>query len=73
VEQWRDLEGATDAELVAALAQGDLDALEVLYRRHQPWLAVRLTRRCNDRDVVADVLPDTFVAAIWPPALAENL
>ena len=53
-----------DAELVAALAQGDLAALRVLYDRHAPWLSVRLSRRCSDPDVVADALQDCFVA-VW--------
>jgi RNA polymerase sigma-70 factor (ECF subfamily) len=35
-----------------------------LYDRHAPWVSVRLARRCNDREVVADVLQDTFVA-VW--------
>ncbi|HSU74684.1 MAG TPA: RNA polymerase sigma factor, partial [Terrabacter sp.] len=45
----------------------DLGALRELYDRHAPWLSVRLTRRCNDREVVADVLQDTFVA-VWQGA-----
>ena len=53
-----------DAELVAALAQGDLAALRLLYDRHAPWLSVRLSRRCSDPDVVADALQDCFVA-VW--------
>jgi RNA polymerase sigma-70 factor (ECF subfamily) len=53
-----------DAELVAALAQGDLATLRVLYDRHAPWLSVRLNRRCSDPDVVADALQDCFVA-VW--------
>ena len=53
-----------DQALVEALAGGDLGALRQLYDRHAPWLSVRLTRRCNDREVVADVLQDTFVA-VW--------
>ena len=53
-----------DAELVAALAQGDLAALRQLYARHAPWLSVRLSRRCSDPDVVADALQDCFVA-VW--------
>src|SRR5262249_17900673 len=28
------------------------------------WLAIRLARRCNDRDLVADAIQDTFVA-VW--------
>jgi RNA polymerase sigma factor (sigma-70 family) len=53
-----------DQSLLEALASGDVGALERLYERHAPWLSVRLMRRCNDREVVADVLQDTFVA-VW--------
>jgi len=56
-----------DQALLEALADGDLGALRELYDRHAPWLSVRLTRRCNDREVVADVLQDTFVA-VWQGA-----
>jgi RNA polymerase sigma-70 factor (ECF subfamily) len=53
-----------DGELVSLLAAGDRTALAELYRRHAPWLVVRLTRRCADPAVVDDVLQDTFVA-VW--------
>src|SRR6266568_5890476 len=53
-----------DAELLAALAGGDLGAMRMLYDRHAPWLAARLNRRCNSPDAVAAVLQDTFVA-LW--------
>jgi RNA polymerase sigma-70 factor (ECF subfamily) len=53
-----------DAELVAALADGDLAALRKLYDRHAAWLSARLNRRCSDPDVVADALQDCFVA-VW--------
>ncbi|MCZ7588137.1 MAG: RNA polymerase sigma factor [Gaiella sp.] len=56
-----------DAELLEAVADGDTAALEALYERHAPWLSVRLTRRCNDDGVVAEVLQDTFVA-VWRAA-----
>lgn len=56
-----------DPGLLEALAAGDLGALRQLYDRHAPWLSVRLARRCNDREVVADVLQDTFVA-VWQGA-----
>ena len=56
-----------DPELLAAVAAGDLGAMRVLYDRHAPWLAARLTRRCNSPDAVADVLQDTFVA-LWKGA-----
>jgi RNA polymerase sigma-70 factor (ECF subfamily) len=53
-----------DAELLARVAGGDRNALEVLYRRHAPWITARLTRRCSDPGVVDEVLQDAFVA-IW--------
>ena len=56
-----------DAVLVAAMAQGDRRALDVLYGRHAPWLTVRLARRCADPDVVDSALQDTFVDA-WRSA-----
>jgi RNA polymerase sigma-70 factor (ECF subfamily) len=59
--------GSDDQVLLGALADGDLGALRQLYDRHAPWLSVRLKRRCNDQEVVADVLPDTFVA-VWRSA-----
>jgi len=42
-----------DQTLLEALAD---DALRQLYDRHAPWMSMRLARRCNDREVVADVL-----------------
>lgn len=54
----------TDAELLGAVAGADAEALQLLYDRHAGWLSIRLTRRCNDADAVADVLQDTFVA-VW--------
>lgn len=56
--------GSDDAVLVRAIAAGDEVALKVLFDRHAPWLAARLRRRCNDEEVVADVLSDTFLA-VW--------
>ncbi|MGP4104266.1 hypothetical protein [Nonomuraea sp. KM90] len=38
-----------DAELVAAVAAGKVEALRILHRRHAPWLRARLARRCADR------------------------
>lgn len=54
----------SDAELLRAVAEGDTGALRVLHDRHSAWLTVRLLRRCNDRELVAEVLQDTFVA-VW--------
>ncbi len=63
--------GTTSAEddlaLVARVAESDAGALEELYDRHAPWLQARLMRRCNDSDVVVDVVQDTFVA-LWKDA-----
>jgi RNA polymerase sigma-70 factor (ECF subfamily) len=57
----------TDADALAAVAAGDRDALRVLYDRHAPWLVLRLCRRCNDPDLVDEVVQDTFVA-VWRSA-----
>ena len=56
-----------DNVLVARVVEADSGALKELYDRHAPWLQARLMRRCNDREVVADVLQDTFVA-LWKDA-----
>lgn len=53
-----------DAELVAAIADGNAAALRELYDRHAHWLLLRLGRRCSDSDAVNDALQDTFVA-VW--------
>ncbi|MDH4111399.1 MAG: RNA polymerase sigma factor [Actinomycetota bacterium] len=53
-----------DEALLRAVAQGDREALEALYRRHAPWLMVRLSRRCSDPGLVEEVVQDTFVA-VW--------
>jgi len=57
----------SDAALLQATADGDQVALRELYDRHAPWLYARLLRRCNDRDVVLDVVQDSFVA-LWREA-----
>src|SRR5690348_13689984 len=53
-----------DETLLLAVAERDLGAFRTLYDRHAGWLAIRLARRCNDRDLVADAVQDTFVA-VW--------
>src|SRR4029453_15719701 len=53
-----------DEMLLVAVAGCDLGAFRTLYERHAGWLALRLARRCNDRDLVADAVQDTFVA-VW--------
>jgi RNA polymerase sigma-70 factor (ECF subfamily) len=59
--------GQHDAQLVARVAEADTGALKELYDRHAPWLHARLMRRCNDSEVVLDVVQDTFVA-LWKDA-----
>lgn len=56
-----------DSVLVARVADADASALRLLYDRHAAWLHARLMRRCNDREVVLDVVQDTFVA-LWKDA-----
>ena len=56
-----------DLSLLHAVAQGDERSLRLLFERHAPWLAIRLRHRCNDDEVVEDVLSDTFVA-VWKGA-----
>jgi RNA polymerase sigma factor (sigma-70 family) len=58
---------AADDALVRAVAGGDRRALELLYRRHAPWLAGRLTARTSSRDLAEEALQDTFVA-VWRSA-----
>jgi RNA polymerase sigma factor (sigma-70 family) len=57
----------TDGELIGAVARGDEAALAELYDRHAPWLSLRLVRRCNDGDAVAEALQDTFLT-VWRSA-----
>ena len=54
----------SDEVLLLAVAECDMGAFRTLYERHAGWLAIRLARRCNDRDLVADAIQDTFVA-VW--------
>jgi RNA polymerase sigma-70 factor (ECF subfamily) len=58
---------AADDALVRAVAEGDRRALELLYRRHAPWLAGRLTARTSSRDLAEEALQDTFLA-VWRSA-----
>jgi RNA polymerase sigma-70 factor, ECF subfamily len=62
---------AADDHLVRAVAAGDRTALELLYRRHAPWLAGRLAARTSSRDLAEEALQDTFLAA-WRSARAYH-
>jgi len=44
--------GPGDETLLAAVAGRDMGAFRTLYEPHAGWLAIRLARRCNDRDLV---------------------
>ncbi|MFI2101744.1 RNA polymerase sigma factor [Isoptericola sp. NPDC019693] len=57
-------EEATDAQLLRAIADGERDALHLLFRRHEPWLSARLSYRCPDRAVVDQAVSETFLA-VW--------
>jgi len=61
-----------DERLLVAIADGDRGALTTLYRRHAPWLLLRLTRRCSDPEVVDMALQDTFVAVWRKPRAYEH-
>ena len=61
---------ASDDELIVAVATGDRRALELLYRRHAPWLAGRLAARTSSLDLAEEALQDTFVA-VWRSARAS--
>jgi RNA polymerase sigma-70 factor (ECF subfamily) len=58
-----DADGRTDAELVARL-RTDPDALEAFYRAHVSAVAAFVARRVSSADEVADVVSNTFLAAI---------
>jgi RNA polymerase sigma-70 factor (ECF subfamily) len=59
--------GPDDDTLLTAVAARDREALAELYRRHAPWLVLRLSRRCADPGMVEEVVQDTFVA-VWKGA-----
>lgn len=58
---------ATDVEILAAVADGDVTALRALHDLHSPWLAARLFKRCSDEGLVEEVVQDTFLA-VWKGA-----
>ena len=61
------MESADEAELVRRVAKGDQAAFEELYRRTAHWLTVRLRRRCDDEQLVAEVVQETYLA-VWRAA-----
>jgi RNA polymerase sigma-70 factor (ECF subfamily) len=57
----------TDAELLAAVAEGDPEAFGVLYDQHAPWLLVRLRQRTTNQDLADQVAQETFLV-VWREA-----
>jgi RNA polymerase sigma-70 factor (ECF subfamily) len=57
----------SDAEMLAAVAEGDPDAFAALYDQHAPWLLLRLRRRTADPDVADQVVQETFLV-VWRDA-----
>ena len=57
----------TDAELLAAVAEGDPEAFGVLYDQHAPWLLVRLRQRTASPDLADQVAQETFLV-VWRDA-----
>jgi RNA polymerase sigma-70 factor (ECF subfamily) len=53
-----------EAELLRRIGRGDGAAFEELYNRTSPWLLTRLTRRCADEQIVAEVMQETYLA-VW--------
>ncbi|QSR30951.1 RNA polymerase subunit sigma-24 [Nocardioides sp. S5] len=54
----------SDAELLEAVGDADRGALHELFVRHEPWLAIRLSRRCADPAIVDTAVQDTFLT-VW--------
>jgi RNA polymerase sigma-70 factor, ECF subfamily len=57
----------SDAELLAAVAEGDPEAFGVLYDQHAPWLLVRLRQRTASSDLADQVAQETFLV-VWRDA-----
>lgn len=51
----------SDAELVAAINQGDHAAFETLYRRHRDWTVNLAFRFTGDEALALDVMQETFL------------
>jgi RNA polymerase sigma-70 factor (ECF subfamily) len=59
-----DVDEVGEAELLRRIGRSDAVAFEEFYHRTVPWLVVRLRRRCADREIVAEVVQDTYLA-VW--------
>ncbi len=51
----------SDPELIAAANRGEVEALEVLYRRYRDWVVSLAYRFTRDRELALDVLQETFL------------
>ena len=63
----------TDAELLAAAAAGDGDAFAAFFRRHVRPVTAYAVRRCSSPDEVADLVSDTFAAALQATSRYEPM
>lgn len=60
----RNRKDAASVEIVRAVAAGDPDALQDLYRRHSQELFVFILRRLGDRQLTEETLQDVMLA-VW--------
>lgn len=54
----------SDADLLAAAADGDCDAYSAFFRRHSRAVTSYAVRRCGSPEDVADLVADTFMIAL---------
>ncbi|MDX1448189.1 MAG: sigma-70 family RNA polymerase sigma factor [Acidimicrobiia bacterium] len=54
----------SDADLLAAAAEGDGEAYGAFFRRHSRAVTSYAVRRCDNADDVADLVSDTFMIAL---------
>jgi RNA polymerase sigma factor (sigma-70 family) len=54
----------SDADLLAAAAEGDCDAYGTFFRRHSRAVTSYAVRRCDNAEDVADLVADTFMIAL---------
>jgi RNA polymerase sigma factor (sigma-70 family) len=54
----------SDADLLAAAADGDGEAYGAFFRRHTQAVTTYAVRRCDNADDVADLVADTFMIAL---------
>lgn len=59
-----DVVDRSDADLLAAAADGDGEAYGAFFRRHSRAVTAYAVRRCDNADDVADLVSDTFMIAL---------